>query len=119
MSAAADAGLARMVVAYVQPHRAQAVLDALHRVPGVTGATLVHAHGFGRGRAGEAAPENVAGTSARARIEVVVPEALEDLVVGAVRDAAHTGQRGDGKVYVLPVGRAVRVSTGEEGETAI
>lgn len=119
MSAPAPAGMARMIVAYVQPHRAQAVLDALRRVGGVTGATLVEARGFGRGRPSEAAPENVAGTSERARIEVVVPEALEDLVVRTVRDAAHTGQRGDGKVYVLPVARALRVATGEDGETAI
>ena len=109
-----------LVLAYVQPFRASAVVDALHGVPGVTGATFSEASGFGRGRGPDVpALETVAGTAPRARVEVVVRADLEDAVVETIRAAARTTNRGDGKIYVLPVARAVRIATGEEGGAAV
>ncbi|GLC28188.1 P-II family nitrogen regulator [Roseisolibacter agri] len=109
-----------LVLAYVQPFRASAVVDALHGVPGVTGATFAEASGFGRGRHPDlAALETVTGTAPRTRVEVVIRADLEDAVVQAIREAARTTNRGDGKIYVLPVARAVRIATGEEGGTAV
>ena len=110
----------KMIIAYVQPAAAPRVVEALHRVPGVTGATFVDASGFGRGRGAEApVPEVLYGAAPRVRVEVMVRDELEETVVHAIRDAAHTGRRGDGKVYVAPLARAVRVSTGEEGDAAV
>lgn len=110
----------RMVIAFVQPFMAPDVVGALHRVPGLTGATFTDVEGFGRGRPTESPTAEVLyGTAAKVRIEVVVPEALEDVVVRAIREAAHTGNRGDGKIYVLPVDRAVRIASGEEGDAAV
>lgn len=108
----------RMIVAYVQPFMAPKVVHALHQIPGVTGATFTTARGFGRGRRTDTFSEEViAGTADRMRVEVVVPVSLEDAVVIAIRDAAHTGNRGDGKIFVIPVERGVRISTREEGAT--
>lgn len=108
-----------LVLAFVQPFRAAAIIDALHAVPGVTGATFSDASGFGRGRRADVpARETVAGAAPRTRVEVVVRAELEDAVVRAIREAARTTHRGDGKIYVLPVLRAVRIATGEDGAAA-
>ncbi|MDR3709469.1 MAG: P-II family nitrogen regulator [Capsulimonadaceae bacterium] len=49
---------------------------------------------------------------------VVVPDASQELVISAIADAAHTGEIGDGKIFVTPISEAVRIRTGERGETA-
>ena len=55
----------------------------------------------------------------KTKIEIVVPDEDVDAVVSAICDAARTGQFGDGKIFVLPVSRTVRVRTGEEGDTIL
>ncbi len=52
-------------------------------------------------------------------VAVFCPDPLVEAVVTAIEHAAHTGLRGDGKIYVLPVDDAVRISTGERGEAAV
>lgn len=109
----------KMVIAFIQPFMAQDVVHALHRVPGLSGATFTDVKGFGRGRPTDTPTAEVLyGTADKVRIEVAVPEDLEDVVVEAIREAARTGNRGDGKIYVLPVERAVRIATAEEGDDA-
>ncbi len=116
----------KVVIAFIQPFMAEKVVEALHAVPGLSGATFTEVRGFGRGRAkDEATPteteveEELFGTLPKVRVEAMVRDGLEDLVVRTIRDAAHTGNRGDGKVYVSSIDRAVRISTGEEGEKAV
>ena len=107
----------RMVIAFVQQFMAPQVVTALHQVPGLTGATFTDVKGFGRGRAaGTPNPELLYGTAGKVRVEVMVGDDLENAVVQAIREAGHTGNRGDGKIYVLPVDRAIRIATGEEGD---
>lgn len=104
----------KLVLAFIQPFMADQVAGALHEIAGVTGATFTDVRGFGRGRARNSAwPENVFGTVAKTRIDVIVADDLADRVVLAIQTAAHTGNRGDGKVFVMPVTRGVRVATGE------
>lgn len=110
----------KMVLAFVQPFMAERVMEALHGLPEVTGATFTDARGFGRGRLTDAPTAEVLyGTSDKVRVEIVVRDEHEEAVVRAIREAAYTGNRGDGKVYVLPVHLAVRIATGEEGEDAV
>ena len=109
----------KQVIAFIQPFRVEKVIDALHGIDGLSGATVTEARGFGRGRAKRAGAEALFGTVPRARIEVMVPDSLADTVVTAIRSVAHTGNPGDGKVYVLGLERAVRISSGEEGEAAV
>ena len=53
------------------------------------------------------------------KIEVVVLEEDVGRVLNAIAATARTGEKGDGKIFVLPVENAVRVRTGEEGENAV
>ena len=106
----------KLVIAYVQEFVADRVLAALHAIPGITGATVFDARGFGRGHLTErATPETLFGLGPRLRVEVAIDDSLQKEVVGAIEVAARTGHRGDGKILVLPVSDAVRISTGETG----
>ncbi len=55
----------------------------------------------------------------KVKIEVVVADGDVDAVVTAICEAARTGQLGDGKIFVVPVGRTIRVRTGEEGDAVL
>ncbi len=59
------------------------------------------------------------GTARKVRLEVMVPDDRVEVLMKAIASAAHTGNRGDGKVYTIPLESAVRVSSGETGETAV
>ena len=109
----------KYVIAFVQPFVASRVADALHEVAGVTGATFTDVRGFGSGRRNDPRhdhqdPEAIMGTTPKVRVEVMIRDALETEVVQAIRTAAHTGNRGDGKVFVTALTRAVRIRTGED-----
>lgn len=112
----------QMIVAYVQPFMARDVVHALHQVDGVTGATFTEVRGFGGERRTDVAvPEVLYGTVVKMRVEIVVRDSLVVSVVEAIRLAARTGQRGDGKIFVLPVVRGVKIMTGavSEGEESL
>jgi nitrogen regulatory protein PII 2 len=52
-------------------------------------------------------------------ITIVVPDKLVKTVVGVIIGVNKTGQSGDGKIFVMPVGEAWRVRTGESGQDAL
>lgn len=109
-----------MIIAYVRPPVARRVLDRLHELPGVTGATFDSVRGFGRGHPpGSRDTEEIFGSADRERIEVAVAAPYIDAVVKAIQEVAETGARGDGKIFVLPIERAIRISTGDEGEEVL
>jgi nitrogen regulatory protein PII len=112
----------KMVIAFIQPFMAEKVVQALHLVDGLSGASLWTVHGFGRGRgdaAGASRHEEILGAIKKVRLDVMVPDHLEETVVRVIRKAAHTGRKGDGKIYVTSLERAVRIRTGEEGDPAV
>jgi nitrogen regulatory protein PII len=112
----------KMVVAYVKSFMAPQVIDALHALPELTGATFSTVQGFGRGRAkgSKAAAEGeFFGTRPKVRVEALVPDALVAQVVAAITTAAHTGNPGDGKICVIPVEYVVRIRTSEVDEQAV
>ena len=55
----------------------------------------------------------------KTRIEIVVKDDGVDTIVDTIRKAAHTGNIGDGKIFVYPMDNVIRIRTGEEGDTAI
>ena len=55
----------------------------------------------------------------KTKIEIVVAADMVDKVVETIRSAANTGKIGDGKIFVLPIERIVRVRTGEENRDAV
>lgn len=110
------------IKAFIKPHKLDEVVMALHRIESLTGLSVSTVQGFGRGRHRTAHmpnEENVLGLIAHAKIELVCVDDLVAHVVDTISQAAHTGLRGDGKIYVSPVDSAVRISTGEEGEVAV
>ena len=53
------------------------------------------------------------------KLEIVVTDEQENAAVDAILQAAHTGEVGEGKIWVTPVERVIRVRTGETDEDAI
>ncbi len=111
----------KLITAIVKPHRLEEATEAL-KAAGVTGITVGEARGFGR-QGGHT--ETYRGTEyqidfvPKVRIEIVADDDRADGVVDAIVAAAATGKIGDGKVWVTPVERLIRIRTGEEGPEAI
>lgn len=112
----------KKIEAFIKRPRLEPVARVLHHIDGLSGMTATDAQGFGRGRAGHqtrSGIDAIRGYIEVVRIEVFCSDGFADEVVSAIRQAAHTGLRGDGKVYILPVHDAVRISTGDRGEDAV
>ena len=111
-----------VVVAFVQPFQLERVVDAVRSLPDSPGLSASEVVGFGShaahpprsGETGEVRP-----LAKKMRIEVVCRSRDTRAIVDAIRRAAHTGNPGDGKVFVSPVTLACRIRTGEEGEMAL
>ena len=111
----------RLITAIIKPFKLETVKEAL-QANGIDGMTVSEASGFGRQRGHVEVyrgAEYTVDLVPKVRIEVVVDEADVDRVVDAIVAAARTDKIGDGKVWVTPVERIVRVRTGEQGHDAI
>jgi nitrogen regulatory protein P-II 1 len=111
----------KKIEAVIKPFKLDDVKDALHEV-GVVGMTVTEVKGFGRQKGHTElyrGSEYTIDFLPKVKVEVVVTEAMVDKVVAVICTAAKTGSIGDGKVFVLPMGEAVRIRTGETGEAAI
>lgn len=111
----------KLIVAIIRPDRLQEVLLALYRAE-VRGLTISRAQGHG----GELSlVQTYRGTTVKmelvekVRLEIGVSEPFVDVTVRALMDAARTGEVGDGKIFVLPVEKVVRIRTGEEDRDAV
>lgn len=110
------------IKAYIKPHKLSNVTMALHKVKGLTGMSVMDVRGFGRSRAKNAPHrivEDLIDYVPHVKIEIVCADELADEIVGVIQRAAHTGIRGDGKIYVSSVENAVRIQTNEQGKTAV
>jgi len=109
------------ITAVLREERLPLVLAALGEL-GYGGITISQVRGHGRQRG---VKEQWRGTEFRvdflpkAKIELVVGESHTDAIITAICDNARTGAVGDGKIWVSPVSRVVRVRTSEAGEAAI
>ena len=124
-----------LVEAIIQPFKLETVTLALARVPGFGGMTVSDCRGFGRGKldAEVAASERnaqphrgldveveLADFTAKVKIEVAVAtRGVADAVVEAIKQSAHTGRRGDGKIFMWSIERAIRVRTFQVDEAAL
>ena len=110
------------IEAIIRPEKLDSVKDALANA-GFHGLNIVHVTGRGvqkgivhMGRGGESYEVDML---PKVKIEVVVKDSQADRVVKIICDAAHTGNIGDGKIFLIPVSDAIRVRTGERGEAAV
>lgn len=108
----------KVIIAFIRPSKEEAVREALHVIPGLSGASFSDVRGFGRGR-GRSGDEDIVGAAPRVRVEVMTNDLLADSVESTIASIAHTGMRGDGKVYVLPLTAVRRISTGETGADGV
>lgn len=110
-----------MILAFLPPHRLDRVVLRLHKLPGFPGITVSEARGHGHEKLQDRqdSKEELTDFTPTLRLEVVVGDELVEAVLMTIYDAAHTGARGDGKVYVLPVTEALRIKTGQRGEEAV
>jgi nitrogen regulatory protein PII len=108
----------REVKAYIQKYKLDDVIRALRKIEGLSGLSIIESCGYG---IGWNMPQNEGQTNFRSgiKLEIVCRNDLVEAVVATVEKAAHTGLRGDGKIYVSSIEQAVRISTGERGEKAV
>jgi len=112
----------KQVIAYIKPLKFENVMLALHELEGLTGISVLEMRGCGCSRKATSDTifdEDSYGLVSRLKLEIACCDDLVEQVVTALQESAHTGLRGDGKIYVLPVLEAIRISTGDTGEIAI
>ena len=111
----------KKIEAIIKPFKLDDVKEALTEL-GIIGMTVTEVRGFGRQKGHTElyrGSEYTIDFLPKVKVELVVPDNLVDKVVATVAAAARTGSIGDGKVFVLPMGEAIRIRTGEKGEDAI
>ena len=105
----------KLIRGIVRPDRVDAVLDALVRLD-VSGLTMREVRGHGRQMGHPAVyrgRHKAVTLLPKVEIDVVVPNDVVERTGGAIMRAARTGDIGDGRVFVLPVGQGYRISTGK------
>ncbi|MDQ6747760.1 MAG: P-II family nitrogen regulator [Candidatus Dormibacteraeota bacterium] len=111
----------KKVEAVIRPEKLQSVQDALDEL-GASGLTVTEVLGCGAQRG---YTETYRGAQAnislqrKVKVEVVVDNSNADAVIEAMSAAARTGEVGDGKIFVSTIDEAVRIRTGERGESIV
>lgn len=111
----------RKIEAIIKPFKLDDVKERLSEL-GVKGMTVSEVRGFGRQKGHTEiyrGAEYVVDFIPKIKIEVVSSDDRVNEIVEAIREAAHTGKIGDGKIFVVPVEECVRIRTGEFGEDAL
>jgi nitrogen regulatory protein P-II 1 len=109
------------IEAIIQPAKLDAVKEALIEA-GIEGITILEARGHGRQKGHTEfyrGREYTIDLVPKVKLEVIVSELLKDKVIQAILGAARTGHIGDGKIFISPVGEAIRIRNDERGEAAI
>ena len=105
----------KLIKAIVRPNKVDEVKDALGKL-NVSGVTVTEVRGHGKQKGHTAiyrGQEYNVSLLPKMEIEVVVPDEIVDEAVKVIIQAARTGEIGDGRVFVLPVGESYRIRTGE------
>ena len=111
----------KVVSAIINPMKLNAVRDALNEI-GTKGATATEVKGYGHQKGHT---EMYRGAvvdvkfNPKVKLEVGVEDDMVDQVINAISKAAKTGNVGDGKIFVTPLERVVRIRTDETGEAAL
>lgn len=109
------------VEALIRPQKLEDVKSALSEM-GIRGMTVTEVRGSGKQKGFTQhyrGAEYTVNLLQKVKIEIVVPDSDAHAVATAIADAARTGEIGDGKIFLIPVAEAIRIRTGEEGDTAI
>lgn len=105
----------RKIECFLTPSKVDKIRDMLIR-KNVDGMSLTQAQGFGtRSKVKNGVPQ----FEERVKVEIVVDEMIVDDIIREIKDLAGAGTIGAGKIFVIPVEDAVRLSTSEQGRSAV
>ena len=111
----------KLIVAYIQPHKLQDVKQSLYKAE-VHKMSVTNALGCGEQHGYEESYRGIkfeVNLLKKVRIEIAVNEDFMDKTIKAIIEGARSGQIGDGKIFVMDLGKCVRIRTGDEGNKAI
>lgn len=111
----------KKIEAIIRPMKLDQVKSALDDI-GVVGMTVTEVRGYGAQRGHTERYRGntyVVNLLPKIKIELVVTDDKEEIVLDIIEEAARTGELGDGKIFVSTVERAVRIRTAEEGDIAL
>ena len=111
----------KRIEAIIKPFKLDDVKDALTEA-GITGMTVSDVKGYGRQQGHSElyrGAEYVVDFLPKIKIDLIVEKSQVDEIIKLVSKAATTGKIGDGKIFVSPVEKVIRIRTGEEDEEAI
>ncbi|MCJ7500876.1 P-II family nitrogen regulator [bacterium] len=111
----------KYIIAIIKPGKLDEVREALGSL-GVTGMTVSEVKGFGRQKGHKElyrGAEYTVDFLPKVKLEVAVDDALTEQTIATIAAAANTEKIGDGKIFVLDLGEAVRIRTGESGSEAL
>ncbi|MFZ2197261.1 MAG: P-II family nitrogen regulator [Thermodesulfovibrionales bacterium] len=111
----------KKIEAIIKPFKLDEVKDALNEI-GIHGMTVTEVKGFGRQKGHTElyrGAEYIVDFIPKIKLEIVAPDNLASKVVSTIEQVAKTGKIGDGKIFVSTVDEAIRIRTGEHGETAV
>ncbi len=112
----------KKIEAIIKPFKLEDVKEALVAA-GIEGMTISEVKGYGRQQGHSElyrGAEYVVEFTPKVKIEIVVSsEEFADTAINAIKEAAHTGKIGDGKIFVSDIGAVHRIRTGEENEEAL
>ena len=110
------------IIAYIKPHKLSKVTLALHSLEGLTGMSILDVRGFGRGREKDAPHrivDDLVDYVPHLKMEIFCNDEMSEEISSIIEKEAHTGLRGDGKIYISNVDEAIRISSGERGDDAV
>lgn len=111
----------KKIEAIIKPFKLDEVKEALQEI-GLQGITVTEARGFGRQKGHTElyrGAEYVVDFLPKVKMELIVQDSLVERTIETIITAAKTGRIGDGKIFVIPVEDAIRIRTGERGDSAI
>ena len=112
----------KQVKAIIKPFKATEVVNALAEIKDLPGCTVSPVQGFGKGKFRHDPAKIINGSVAhveRVKLEIMVRDDQVDEVVACIEKHAHTGNTGDGKIWVMTIEQPVKIRTGERGEEAL
>ena len=111
----------KMVTAIIKPFKLDEVREALTAI-GILGITVTEVKGFGRQKGHTElyrGAEYVVDFLPKVKLEAAIKKDMLELVLEAIEKSAHTGNIGDGKIFVHNIEQVIRIRTGETGEEAL
>lgn len=111
----------KKIEAIIKPFKLEEIKDALNEI-GIQGMTITEVKGFGRQKGHTElyrGAEYVVDFIPKIKVEIVVADNIAEKVTEIIEKKGKTGKIGDGKIFVYNIEEAIRIRTGERGESAV